>query len=249
MNKKILGIIPARGGSKSIPRKNIKMFAGKPLIAWVIETMKKSGMIDRVVVSTDDQEIADTAKRYGAEVPFLRPAELAEDTTPTLPVLQHAVTWLKESEGFEPDYVVLLEPTSPTKRPFHMRDVVQKLIETGADSVISVSEVPGVFSPYWQIKIAEGDRVELFTGGSMKQVIRRRQDLPKTYYRNSAIYAFKPELLFRDDPSFYGEDVRAYITDLKYTMDIDTPEDWAIAEVMFKKIVDEEGKFPVDKKS
>lgn len=240
MGKEVLGIIPARGGSKSIPRKNIKLFAGKPLIAWAIETLRQSGAVGRVIVSTDDEEIAQVAKKHGAQVPFMRPAELAGDTTPTLPVLQHALQWLKENEGYWPDYVVLLEPTSPSKRPFHVREVMETLIKTGADSTISVSEVPGVLNPYWQLKLDEKGRVELFTGGSMKDVIRRRQDLPKTYYRNSSIYAFRPELLFTDDPSFYGEDVRAYITDSKYAFDIDTPEDWEFAERQFKKILEEE---------
>src|SRR3989344_4635123 len=100
----VLGIITARGGSKSIPRKNIKSLLGKPLVAWAIETLKISGVCDRVVVSTDDKEIADVARKYGAEVPFMRPAELAEDSTPTLPVIQHAVSWLKDHESYRPDY-------------------------------------------------------------------------------------------------------------------------------------------------
>lgn len=240
MNKEILGIIPARGGSKSIPRKNIKLFLGKPLIAWAIETLKQSGAVSRVIVSTDDLEIAEVAKKYGAEVPFMRPADIAQDFTPTLPVLQHAVSWLRENEGYAPDYVLLLEPTSPSKRPFHVRDVVKMLVQSEVDSVISVAEVPGVFSPHWQIKVADEGRTEIFTGESFKKVIRRRQDLPKTYYRNSSIYAFRPELLFSDDPSFYGEDVRAYITDSKYAFDIDTPEDWEIAARQFKKILEDE---------
>lgn len=238
----VLGIVTARGGSKSIPRKNIKLFAGKPLIAWAIESLKKSGAVDRVIVTTDDEEIASIAKEYGGEIPFMRPAELALDTTPSLPVLQHAVQWLKDNERYEPDYVVLLEPTSPSKRPFHIRDCVSRIIETGADSVISVAEVPGTLNPHWQIKLTDGDRVELFTGGTMKNVIRRRQDLPKTYFRNSSVYVFKPEFLFTDDPSLYGNDVRAYITESKYAIDIDTPEEWVIAEAMFKRILEEEVK-------
>lgn len=237
---KILGLIPARGGSKSIPRKNIKDFAGKPLVAWSIETLKFCGAVDRVVVSTEDEEISYIAKKFGAEVPFMRPRGLAEDSTPTLPVLAHAISWLKDNEGYWPDYVVLLEPTSPGKRPAHVRGVVEMLTSTGSDSVISVSEVPGVLSPYWQFNLSLEGRVELFTGGSMRDVIRRRQDLPTTYYRNSSIYAFRPELLFAPDQSFYGDDVRAYVIDSKYAFDIDTPEDWEFAEWQFKKILEEE---------
>ena len=212
------------------------------MIAWVIETLVSSGVCDRVIVSTDDKEIADVAREFGAEVPFMRPAELAEDTTPTLPVLQHAVQWLRTNESYHPDYVVLLEPPSIIKRPFQVKGVVKLLLDTGADSVVSVCEVPGVFSPHWQLTLGEEGRVNLFTGGTMKNVIRRRQDLPKTYYRNSAIYAFKTDLLFAKEPSLYGEDLRAYPTELKYALDIDTPEDWPVAEAKFKKILEEEGK-------
>ena len=240
--KKILGIIPARGGSKSIPRKNIKPFLGKPLIAWAIEALRESGVCDRVVVSTEDEEIAEVAKKYGAEVPFTRPSEFAQDASPTLPVLQHAVEWLKKNEGYEADYILLLEPPSVSKRPFHIREAVDLLLRTGADSVVSVSEVPGTFSPYWQIRIGKEGQAELFTGDAIKDVIRRRQDLPKTYYRNSAIYIFKPHLLFEKEPSLYGDDARAYVTDSKYAIDIDSPEDWSLAESLFKKILGEEEK-------
>lgn len=235
-----MGLITARGGSKSIPRKNIKLFLGRSLIAFSIETLKKSGVCDRVVVSTDDQEIADIAKTYGAEVPFLRPAELAQDDTPTLPVFRHAVAWLKEHEGYEPDVVVLLEPTSVGKRPFHVQGVVDMLLRTGADSVLTVAEVPSDWNPYWQLTLDADGRVAIFTGGPMKRVIRRRQDLPKTYSCDSAVIAFKPELLFADEPSFYGDDVRAYITEQKYALDLDAPEDWEAAEQRVKKILDEE---------
>jgi len=237
---KILGIIPARGGSKSIPRKNIKPFLGKPLVAWAIDTLKKSGVCDRLIVSTEDDEIAEAAKYFGAEVPFRRPVELAEDTTPTLPVLQHAIRWLREQEGYHPHYVVLLEPTSVSKRPSHIRGMVDLLISSGADTVFSVSEVPGVFSPYWQFNLDAEGRASLFTGGSIKNIIPRRQELPKTYYRNSSIYAFRTSLLFSDNPSFYGEDVRAYIIDSKYALDIDTLEDWEAAERRLSKILREE---------
>lgn len=240
MARSVLGIITARGGSKSVPRKNIKTFVGKPLIAWAVDALAKSGVMDRVVVSTDDEEIAAITTQHGAEVPFLRPPELAADHTPTLPVLQHAVSWLRDHEGYWPQCVVLLEPTAVGKRPFHIKGVVDMFFEKGVDAVISVSEVPSVVNPHWQLIVDPNGRVEIFTGGSMKEVIRRRQDLPKTYYRNSSIYAFKPELLFSESPSFYGEDVRAYTIAGKYAFDLDTPEDWIAAEARFKKILEEE---------
>jgi len=236
----VLGIIPARGGSKSIPRKNIKLFLGKPLIAWAIAVLKESGIVSRIVVSTDDDEIASVAKEYGAEVPFMRPAELAEDNTPTLPVLVHALSWLKENEKYVPDFVVLFEPTSAAKRPYHVREIVEKVIATGADSVISVAEVPGVLNPMWQMAMDANDRLSIFTGGPLKNFIPQRQSLPKTYYRNSSIYAFRPSLLFSPEPNIYGDDSRGCIVDKKFAFDIDEPSDWEAAEEKFKKIREEE---------
>ena len=242
MEKKVLGLVTARGGSKSIPRKNIKLFLGRPLIALALDTLKKSGVCDRVAVSTDDREIADIAKNFGAEVPFVRPAELAQDDTPTLPVIRHAVSWLKEHEHYEPDIVVLLEPTSVGKRPFHVRAVVEMLARTGADCVLTVSEVPSDWHPHWQLTRDADARVAIFTGGPMKRVIRRRQDLSKTYSCDSAVFAFKPHVLFADEPSFYGDDTRGYVTEQKYAVDLDAPDDWEEAERRVKKILDDEDK-------
>jgi N-acylneuraminate cytidylyltransferase len=235
---KILGIIPARGGSKSIPRKNIKPFLGKPLIGWSIEALQKSGVCDRIVVSTDDKEIAETAKKFGAEVPFIRPAELARDATPTLPVLQHAIKWLKDNENYEPDAVVLTQATSPGVRAFHFKEGLELFFSSGAHSVVSVVETPANYNPHWQFSLASADgRLELFTGAPVKNVIRRRQELPKTYVRNSAFYIFKPSLLFEAEPSFYGEDVRGYVMDNVYNIDIDSPDDWADAEKKLKAVL------------
>ena len=240
VKKDILGIIPARGGSKAIPRKNIKPFCGKPLLAWAIETLKKSGIVDRVIVSTDEEEIAAVARMYGAEVPFMRPAELAEDNTPTLPVLVHALSWLKERENYVPEYVVLFEPTSAARRPYHVREIVEKLRATGADSVISVAEVPGVLNPMWQVTMAAHDRLSIFAGGPLKNFVPRRQSLPKTYYRNSSVYAFQSSLLFSPEPNIYGDDSRGCVVDKKFAFDIDEPSDWEAAEEKFKKILEEE---------
>lgn len=237
MKKKILGIITARGGSKSIPRKNIKLFAGKPLIAWSIETGLKSGVLDRLIVSTDDQEIAEVSKKFGAEVPFLRPAELATDTAPTLPVLEHAVTFLKNIENYEPDYVLLMEPTSPCRQPFHLQEAVKIIEETNADSVVALGVVPKHFSPAWQFNMSKQNQLELYAGGSIKNIITRRQALPTTYFRNGAFYLFKTSLLYGQTPSLYGDDVRGLVMTDEYSVDIDTPEDWDDAELKFSKII------------
>ncbi len=236
-NKQILALIPARGGSKGIPGKNIKEFCGKPLIAWSIEAARQSGLVSRVVVTTDYDEIGEIAKKFGAEVPFKRPAELAQDTTPTLPVMIHAVNYLKETENYAPDYVLLLEPTSPGRQMRHIKEAVELILKTGADSVVSVVEVPGRYSPFWQFKVDDNQRMEITTGGSLKNIITRRQNLPKTYTRNGAIYLFKTELLFEHEPSIYGDDTRAYIMDSAYSLDIDTLEDWSEAEDKMKLLI------------
>ncbi len=177
---KTLGIITARGGSKGIPRKNIKLLGGKPLIAYTIEASKESGIFDRIIVSTDDNEIAEVAKKYGAEVPFMRPAELAQDTTPTLPVLVHALEWLKSNEGYEPDAVAILQPTSPLRSSEHLRNAHVLFVQSGADSVVSVKTVPGHYNPHWQFQVDGESRMTIFTGEQFEKIIKRRQELLKT---------------------------------------------------------------------
>ncbi len=234
--KKVLGIVPARSGSKGIPHKNIKPFHGKPLMAWAIQGALESGALDRVVVSTDSEEYARVAREAGADVPFLRPAELAQDTTPTLPVLQHVLKELKDREGYVPDYAMILEATGPGRQPAHVRGLVDLVTSTGADAAFTVMEVPGTFHANWQLQMGEGGRAILIDGQPMKKVIRRRQDLPKRYMRGSSTYIFKPELLFSQDPSFYGDDVRMLVIDPKYSIDIDDEHEWAEAENIFPTI-------------
>lgn len=236
MSVKVLGVITARGGSKGIPGKNIKLFLGKPLIWHTIDTAQKSGVFDRLILSTDDEKIAEVAKEYGCEVPFMRPKELAGDATPHLPVLQHAVQFLKEKENYNQDYVMILQPTSPLRRSFHLKEAADLILKEKADSLISVSLVPKHFHPDWQFVKDAGNRLKIFTGEKVKNITRRRQDLSDTYFKNGAIFLFKPELLFADNPSIYGDDVLAYIMDEKYNANIDTMEDWKFAEITFKNL-------------
>lgn len=235
---RILGIIPARGGSKSIPRKNIKDLGGKPLIAWAIEAGKESSVLDRLIVSTDDSEIAAVGREWGVEVPFMRPAELAEDKTPTLPVLQHAVQWLKEQERYYPDAVILLQPTAPLRQAQHIREAVELFQSSNADSLVSVVEIPGHFSPYWAEVVRDDGWAELFLGQPIRTRITRRQDFPKkTYAHNGAIYIFKTDLLFDvEEPSLYGERVKLYPMEEKVSVNIDSPEDWQLAEIAIEKL-------------
>lgn len=231
MEQRVLGVVTARGGSKGIPGKNIKPLAGKPLIVYTVEAAKESGVFDRLILSTDDEKIAAVSREYGCEVPFMRPAELARDDTPHLPVVQHAVRWLEENEDYRPDYVMILQPTSPLRQPRHIREAVQLLGKTGADSVVSVSAVPGHHNPHWQLVVGHEGYLKIFTGESLDQIVRRRQDLPLTYTRNGAIYLFRAGLLFKPQtPSFYGNQVAAYVMDDRYSVNIDSPADWEKAE-------------------
>jgi len=235
-NKKILGIIPARGGSKGIPGKNIKNFNGWPLIYWTIDPALKSGILSRIIVSTDDDEIAGVAKSFGAEVPFKRPTELSGDKSPTLLTVIHAVDYLHKNENYYPDFI-LLEPTFPGRKPQQIKEAIDLILATGADSVISLVEVPSKYNPAWQFEVTNSGRTKIITGTDFKKIITRRQDISKTYIRNGAIYLFRTDLLFGSEPSFYGKDIRAYIMDPVYNLDIDTMEDWFFAESKIASIL------------
>jgi len=229
-HKKILGIVTARGGSKGIPGKNVKPLLGKPLIFYTIAAAQRSEVFDRLILSTDDADIAEVAKRYGCEVPFIRPKELAKDNTAHLPVIRHAVEWLKEREGYKPDYVMILQPTSPLRQPFHIKDAVA-LLDAGADTVLSVSKIPKQFSPYKGMVIRDDGFMELINGDPVRNRAIRRQDLKDAYWSVGAIYLFKTDLLFEGkDPHFYGKRVAPYTIETKYIVDIDEPEDWEVAE-------------------
>lgn len=235
---KILGIITARGGSKGIPRKNIKDLKGQPLIAYTIKAAQESGIFDRIILSTDDSEIAEVAQKYGCEAPFTRPAELAQDNIPHLPVLKHAVEWLKENQNYLPDAVMLLQPTAPLRQVFHIKEAVELFISSGADSVVSMSEIPGHFSPYWAVVEGPDTWARLLVSNEpLRQRITRRQSFPKkTYYHNGAIYLFKPEFLFDDNPNFYGDKTAIYVMEEKYSVNIDEPDDWLLAELALEKL-------------
>jgi len=191
----IVGLITARGGSKSIPRKNLKMLAGKPLIAWTIEAALQSPSLDRVIVSTDDVEIAEVSRQWGAEVPFIRPAELAQDDSSHVSVVVHTVRWLESYQGTRPNYLVLLQPTSPLRTAEDIEAAVQVAFKKKADSVVSVSETH--HHPYLMKRIMEDGILADFMSGVPQPGSRsiRRQDLPPVYSVNGAIYLTQCELL------------------------------------------------------
>lgn len=226
---KILAIVPARGGSQGVPRKNIRILAGRPLIAYTINAALESKYHLRVVVSTDDESIAEIAKGIGAEVPFLRPSHLARNDTPMLPVLQHAMECLKK-DGYRPDIIVVLQPTSPLRTSKHIDQAISILVNTGADSVVSVCEVE--YSPYWMKKIDQSGRVAPFL--DTEKEYNRRQDLPKVYRLNGAIFITRPDIIMNED-RLLGDDTRAYIMEPEDSIDIDTEFDFRVAELIMKE--------------
>ena len=228
---KALAIIPARGGSKGIPRKNIVSLAGKPLIAYTIEIALSSRSIFRVVVSTDDEEIGAIAREYGAEVPFIRPKELAADDTPDLPVFRHAVQWLLESEGYCPEVLVNLRPTAPLRTVADINAVVRKMDETKCDSVRTVSLAE--HHPY-RMRIVKGDRAFPLMTGAVDKITYRRQDLPIIYRWNGAVDPMRSENILQDD-SMYGKDIRVVIMPKERSIDIDDEIDLKIAECFLRR--------------
>lgn len=240
---KVVGIILARGGSKSIPLKNIRTFAGKPLIAWTIETALKSGL-DRVVVSTDDKQIAAVARKYGAETPFIRPAELATDSIGVEPVLRHTYEWLKENEGYEAGGIMLLPATTPTRRVFHINDMLAIFNKGDVDSVVAVNETPANHTPFWTLTRQGDGTVTLFGGKPLKHIHTRRQEFPQVCYaRNDLGYILKPHPLYdTEKPNLYGDKVELYIIPdpWRYEADINTLDDWHDSEIKFERILKEE---------
>ena len=225
----ILAIIPARGGSKSIPRKNIRSFAGHPLIAYSIAAGLASDTVSRVLVSTDDEEIAGISRQYGAEAPFIRPAELAQDDTPDLPVFQHALNWLVENEGYQPDIVVQLRPTSPFRRVWHIDQAVLRLIERPeADAIRSVC-VP-FQNPYkmWQIE-PDGFMAPLINSGFKEPFNLPRQVLPEVYWQTGYVDAARVETILVKK-SMTGDRILPLVIGAEEWVDIDSPDDWRRAE-------------------
>jgi len=232
MNKEILAIIPARGGSKGVPRKNVRELNGKPLIGYTIEAAKKSNRISRVVVTTEDIEIATVSREYKAEVPYLRPDELSQDNSPTMECVLHMLNYLEKTEGYVSDYVLLLQCTSPLRNHSHIDEAIDKLLNSDYDSIVSVCEAE--VNPYWA-NIFEGDKLKYFIEEGRK--ITRRQELPNVYRMNGAIYLIKTEVL-KKQKTFEPEEVMGYIMDSYSSVDIDTEMDFKIAEAIIKECGD-----------
>lgn len=223
-DKRLLAVIPARGGSKGVPGKNIRLVAGKPLIAWTIEEAKKSAYIDRLILTSDDEEIIAAAKQFGCEVPFVRPKELAADDTPGIEPVLHAI---KMIPGY--DYVVLLQPTSPLRTVEDIDGCIEQCFKKNAKACVSVTEPDK--SPYWMYFVDEEERMKPVV--DIGEVVSRRQDLPGTYVLNGAVYVAECNWLLREK-SFISKETVAYIMDKTKSIDVDSELDLSICQMLLE---------------
>ena len=222
-----LAIIPARGGSKRIPRKNIKLFCEKPMIAWSIEAALQSGCFDQVIVSTDDEEIADVARRYGATVPFMRPTELSDDHTGTIPVIRHAIEWVN-AQGQSVEQACCLYATAPFVSPEDIRRGFDTLLDTGSDYAFSVTSY--AFPIQRAIRLNAEGRVEMF---NPEHFNTRSQDLEEAFHDAGQFYWGKADAWLQGRMIFSPASVPVALPRHR-VQDIDTPEDWVRAEWLFK---------------
>lgn len=231
-NKTTLGVITARGGSKGIPGKNIKMLCRKPLIAYTLESVQRSNYLTSCIVSTDDARIAEVSRKYGGEVPFIRPSELAQDTSGSVEVIQHALLWFKENEERIFDYVMILQPTSPFRTTEDIDMCIKKIVDTNADSVMSMVELTD-FS-LKKLKKIENDFIIPLIEDEGK-ISTRRNDLEKVYKRNCAIYLTRADLIMRGD--LFGKISRPYVMPRERSIDINEPFDFEIAEFLMSRLL------------
>jgi CMP-N-acetylneuraminic acid synthetase len=225
----ILGLIPARGGSQGIPRKNVALVGGRPLLAYTCEAARRSRRLSRIVLSTDDDEIAAVGRACQVEVPFRRPPDLAQGDTPTLPVALHAVQWLQEQEGWATDIVVVLQPTSPLRLARHIDEALDRMEAASADTVVSVVPVPHRYSPYSIGRIDDG-WLRDFWEQPVPFDRYRRQAGPVFYARNGpAVLATRTRVLL-ESHSFFGKRVLPYVMPEEDSLDVDTEPDLRMAE-------------------
>ena len=222
---KILAIIPARGGSKGVPRKNIKLLGNMPLIEYTINAAKASTELTEIVVSTEDAEIAIAAEVCGCKPPFIRPAELSEDAATSISVVQHAIAFY-EKQNVSFDAVCLLQPTTPFRAKGFIDQAIHKFKASGADSLVSVLPIPHEYNPHWAFEEGSNGFLQIATGES--QIIPRRQELPKAFHRDGSIYITKTEIAKAG--SFYGKSIAYIESDANLYVNIDTMKDWEKAE-------------------
>jgi CMP-N,N'-diacetyllegionaminic acid synthase len=233
---KILGIIPARGGSKGIPMKNIKLFYEKPLLAYTFFAAKQSKLLSKVILSSENDAIIKVANAIGLEVPFVRPDYLSNDDTSSIDVVQHAIHFFEE-KGLNFDAICLLQATSPFRAKGFIDKAIKLFIKTNSDALISVQKVPNEYNPHWVFEENESGLLSISTGE--KKIIKRRQELPKAYFRDGSLYISKVEIIKKG--SFFGERLSYIESDKELYANIDTIDDWKMAEqkypIILNKIV------------
>ncbi len=229
-NKTFLAIIPARGGSKGLPKKNIKELCGKPLIAWSIEAGLKSKYLDEVMVTTDSQEIADISNQYGANVPFLRPDELASDTATSFDAIKHTLDYYNNEQNKEFDYIVLLEPTSPLREPSDIDRAIEILFDSGADSIVGICKTEDQNPSFLVTK----DMENFICGYENKEMkVLRRQDIKDVYFFEGTIYISKTNILL-SKKTFYHENTIGYEVPKYKSLEIDDIDDFVMVEAIMK---------------
>ncbi len=228
---RILAIIPARGGSKGVPGKNIKLLGGKPLLQYTADSAKESKLLTKIILSSEDENIIGVAKEVGIEVPFIRPSELATDYAKSIDVIRHAIDAL-EAKGEYFDAVCVLQPTSPFRERGLIDKAIQKFITTGVDTLLSVLPVPHEYNPHWVFEEDSEGNLCIATGEN--EIISRRQELPNAYHRDGALYLTKVDYIKRG--TLYGEKLGYIVSNPELYVNIDTLSDWEKAEVVVDKL-------------
>jgi CMP-N-acetylneuraminic acid synthetase len=234
MSLRTIGLVPGRGGSKGIPRKNIRPLCGRPLLEYTADAALASRSLARVLLSTDDLEVAEVGRRCGLEVPFIRPAHLAADETPTLDVVRHAIAWLEE-HGEHLDAVCVLQPTHPFRRVEDIDACVELLDVAGADAVVTVLAVPPEYNPHWTYEQDQEGTLHISTGEV--DPVPRRQDLPAAFRREGSVYVTRRNVIM-DRNSMYGTRMLGYLVSERGRVNIDTLDDWARAEQLLREGID-----------
>lgn len=228
----ILGLIPARGGSKSIPHKNIVKICGKPLISYTFEAAQASEHLSRIILSTDDEKIAAVGKQWNIEVPFLRPLKFSTDDSPMIDVVLHTLSWFQEKENYVPDLILLLQPTSPLRNTKHIDEALELFLKSDADSLVSVVDVPHNYNPVSLMK-KESGKLKPFLSGEGFRVLRR-QDKPKVYARNGPAILIMRRTVLENTRTLYGESIQPYIMGWPESIDIDSPYELALVQCILK---------------
>lgn len=228
---RILGLIPARGGSKGVPKKNIKLLGDKPLIEYTINSAKVSKHLSQIVVSTDQEEIAVVAGISGYKPPFIRPEALAQDASTSLEVVQHAIAFY-ESNAIFFDAVCLLQPTTPFREHGFIDRAIEKFISSNADCLVTVLPIPNEYNPHWAFEECDNGLLKIATGED--EIITRRQELPKAFFRDGSIYITKTDVIKKG--SLYGKSIAYLESNPQFHVNIDTMKDWETAELLLSKI-------------